>query len=91
MKDENHVLKLNDAIYYSSWRDYFFNLLIHNYFFPDTSYELLGFAKENETLFAVVQQAYVTITESTDLHNVKEFLEANGFINTKTMIILTLI
>jgi hypothetical protein len=55
LKDENHVLKLNDAIYYSTWKDYFFNLLLHNYFFPDTAYELLGFAKVDETLFAVIK------------------------------------
>ncbi len=26
LKDMNHVLKLNDAIYYTSWKDYFYNL-----------------------------------------------------------------
>jgi hypothetical protein len=83
LKDENHVLKLNDAIYYSTWKDYFFNLLLHNYFFPDTAYELLGFAKVDETLFAVIKQSYVAITEPTDLQKVKEFLNSNGFINTK--------
>ena len=81
LKDSDHVLKLNDAIYYSYWRDYFHNLLLHNYFFPDTSYELIGFTKEKDILYAVVKQAYVTITQETDLNKVKEFLESNGFIN----------
>jgi hypothetical protein len=45
LKDSEHVLKLNDAIYYSYWKDYFHNLLLHNFFFPDTAYELLGFTK----------------------------------------------
>ena len=45
------VLKLNDSIYYESWLDYFHNLLLNNYFFPDTAYELLGFYKsEDDTL-----------------------------------------
>jgi len=38
LKDSEHVLKLNDAIYYNSWKDYFHNLLLHNYFFSDTAY-----------------------------------------------------
>ncbi len=33
LRGTESVLKLNDAIYYSSWKDYFYNLLIHNFFF----------------------------------------------------------
>lgn len=36
--DNKYVVKLNDAIYYASWEDYFHNLLLHNYFFSDTAY-----------------------------------------------------
>ena len=81
LKDSEHVLKLNDAIYYNSWKDYLYNLLLHNYFFSDTAYELKGFTKDNDVLYAVVQQNYVTITTSTDLERVKEFLTINGFKN----------
>lgn len=77
----DHVLKLNDAIYYSSWLDYFYNLLLHNFFFTDTAYKLIGFTKENDILYAVVQQSYVSITQNTDLLQVQKFLGANGFIN----------
>lgn len=70
LKDSEHVLKLNDAIYYSSWKDYFYNLLLHNYFFTDTAYELLGFTMEKDVLYAVVQQSYVSITQNTDLFGV---------------------
>jgi len=81
LKDANHVIKLNDAIYYSYWLHYFQNLLLHNYFFPDTAYEFMGFTKENQNLFAVVKQPFITITQETELAKVKLFLEANGFIN----------
>ena len=37
LKDSEHVLKLNDSIYYATWRDYFYNLILHNFFFPDTA------------------------------------------------------
>ncbi|CAN5566413.1 hypothetical protein BH11BAC2_BH11BAC2_04250 [soil metagenome] len=83
MKDPDHVLKLNDAINYSYWKDYFHNLILHNFFFPDTAYELLGFTKENNVLYAVVQQSYVTICQATDLEEVKAFLGSNGFINNR--------
>ena len=83
LKDSEHVLKLNDAIYYSYWKDYFYNLLLHNYFFSDTAYDLVGFTKDNETLYAVVQQNYVLITATTDLSEVKTFLTLNGFENNR--------
>jgi len=83
LKDSDHVLKLNDAIYYGYWTDYFHNLLLHNFFFPDTAYILIGFTKEGENLYAVVKQSFVIITQETDLNKVKSFLEANGFINNR--------
>ena len=83
LKDTEYVLKLNDRIYYNSWKDYLYNLLLHNYFFPDTAYELIGFTKDNDILYAVVQQPYVSITSHTDLKKVREFLTLNGFENNR--------
>jgi hypothetical protein len=40
LKDTENVLKLNDSIYYNFGR-LFNNLLLHNYFFPDTAYDLI--------------------------------------------------
>ena len=73
-------MKLNDAIYYLSWEDYFTSLLLHNYFFPDTAYRLSGFAKDGEAVRAVVEQAFVKATEPTDLRHVEQFMLANGFV-----------
>lgn len=83
LKDGKTVIKLNDAIFYTSWIDYFNNLLLNNYFFPDTAYQLLGFYKSDNVLFAVVQQPFVKATEKTDLTIVKKFMLNNGFINTR--------
>ena len=83
LRDSEHVLKLNDSIYYSSWKDYFYNLLLHNYFFPDTAYELIGFTKEEDVLYAIVKQNYVSITSNTNLEDVKTFLTLNGFENVR--------
>jgi hypothetical protein len=83
LKDTENVLKLNDSIYYNTWKDYLYNLLLHNYFFPDTAYKLIGFTKDNHIVYAVVQQSYVAITAITDLNQVKEFLTLNGFENNR--------
>ena len=83
IKNEQSVLKLNDSIYYLSWIDYFHNLLLHKYFFPDTFYTFLCFYQIEETLYAVVEQPFVKATEKTDLDLVKLFLTNNGFNNTR--------
>jgi hypothetical protein len=59
------------------------NLLLNNYFFPDTAYELLGFYELDEVVYAVVKQPFVKATEKTDLQIVKNFMLANGFTNTR--------
>jgi hypothetical protein len=59
LKDSRTVIKLNDSIYYLSWVDYFVNLLLNNYFFPDTAYKLSGFYETNNTVYAVVQQQFI--------------------------------
>lgn len=82
-EDANSVIKLNDSIFYLSWLDYFNNLLVHNYFFPDTSYKLLGFKRTENILYVVVKQFFIQSTEVTNLQTVKDFLEANGFVNKK--------
>jgi len=81
LKNGKSVIKLNDAIYYISWIDYLHNLLLHNYFFPDTAYQLLGFFENNSVLFAVVEQPYVKATVKTELSAVRHFMEDNGFKN----------
>ena len=83
LKDGKSVLKLNDAIYYISWIDYLHNLLLNNYFFPDTAYQLLGFFQTDSALYAVIEQPFVKATEKTDLNLVKKFMNNNGFINTR--------
>ena len=79
LKDSRSVLKLNDAIYYLSWVDYFINLLLNNYFFSDTAYKLLGFFEDGGAVFAIVEQSFIETTEKTDLKHVEQFMNSNGF------------
>lgn len=71
LKDGKHVFKLNDAIYYATWLDYFHNLLLNNYFFPDTAYDLMGFTIQDEVLYAVIQQPFIKANMPTNLELVK--------------------
>ena len=77
--DGRSVLKTNDTIFYATWEDYFISLLIHNFLFPATAYELMGFRQENSVLYAVVRQPFINSTEPIDLHSLRLFLEHNGF------------
>ena len=77
--DERYVYKLNDSIFYQYWLDYFHSLIIHNYFFPTTAYELIGFYLEGDILYSVVKQPFIEITETTDTDLIKIFLQDNGF------------
>ncbi len=52
------VVKINDSIFFKYWVDYFHNLLIHNFFFPDTAYTLKGFKSISDVLYAVVEQPH---------------------------------
>ncbi len=82
--NKHKVIKLNDSIYYQTWTDYFNNLLLNNFFFPDTAYQLIGFYEQEEVLYAVVEQKFVESDNETDLENVKLFLASNGFENTRS-------
>ncbi|MET4081851.1 hypothetical protein ABIB40_001802 [Pedobacter sp. UYP30] len=81
--DDFHVFKLNDAIFYECWLDYFNSLLIHNYFFHSTAYTFLGLTLVNHHLFAVVKQKFIKANEPTNLSAVKRFLLFNNFENNR--------
>ena len=79
--DNTFLIKLNDTIFYEFWIDYFNSLLIHNYLFSSTHYELLGFKIIDNKLFSVVKQKFIESTEPVNLDLIKEFLFYNNFKN----------
>jgi virulence-associated protein VapD len=81
--DRRNVIKLNDAVYYATWLEFFNSVVLHNIFFPSTSYQLLGISIVNDKLIAVLQQPYIISNSPTDVADIKEFLEYNGFRNTQ--------
>ncbi|MGO4290292.1 hypothetical protein [Chitinophaga sp. RAB17] len=77
------VIKLNDAIYYATWLEYFNSLVIHNLLFPNTSYTFIGFTGMENSLCAIVEQLFVTSDALVDLSDVRALLRYNGFENTR--------
>jgi hypothetical protein len=78
-----HVIKMNDAVYYNTWLDFLNSILLHNLFFPETAYELLGFCKLEGDLYALLKQAYIIADEMTDLVALANFMHHNGFQKTR--------
>ena len=78
-QSEKTVYKLNNSTYYRSWGAYFNSLLLHNYLFPTTAYQLIGFARYKNELCAVVEQPFITATEPTTHQMIAQFLMDNGF------------
>jgi hypothetical protein len=81
--DGKQVIKFNGAAFYANWTDYFHNLLLHNFFFPSTAYQLIGFKQMNDELCAVVKQNFITTNTPYQFEVIKEFLGYNGFENNR--------
>src|SRR6186713_138727 len=81
--DNRSVIKLNDAIYYATWLEFFNSLVIHNLLFRETAYTFLGFTEKDNVFQAVVKQPFITSDEPVELSDVKKLLAYNGFENTR--------
>jgi len=77
-----NVVKINDAIYYATWTEYFNSLVIHNLMFPNTNYTLLGFIDHKGKFSVVLEQPFVE-GQQARLEDINELLTFNGFLNTK--------
>jgi Serine/Threonine/Tyrosine Kinase found in polyvalent proteins len=77
------VVKINDAIYYATWLEYFNSMLLHNLIFKDTAYQFLGFIDFDNVLHAVVKQPFIIADVQAALYDIRDFLEYNGFKNTR--------
>ena len=78
-----HVIKVNDAVYYPTWLDFFTSLLIHNLLFEETRYTVEGFVIEELVLKAVLKQRFIVSDNAVEIKAVGSFLEYNGFQNTR--------
>lgn len=81
--DGKHVIKINDAVYYATWLEFFNSILLHNLIFENTAYILEGFIKEELALYAVLKQPFITTDVQVDVNDIKKLLIFNGFENTK--------
>lgn len=81
--DNKNVIKLNDAVYYATWLEFFNSVLLHNLIFENTKYNVIGFFKENNKLHAALKQPFIKSDSQADLADIKALLEFNGFVNTR--------
>ncbi|MBC7629790.1 MAG: hypothetical protein H7254_21120 [Ferruginibacter sp.] len=56
---------------------------MHNLIFSDTAYILLGFIEVLTDLYAVVWQPFIIADGQAELEDIRDFLEFNGFQNTR--------
>ena len=83
LQDPGHVIKLNSAIYYATWLEFFNSILLHNLIFANTAYILIGFLKDENDLAAVLRQPFVRSDALVELRDIKKLLEFNGFENNR--------
>jgi hypothetical protein len=76
------VFKVNDAIYYATWAEYFTSLVLHNLLFPSTAYSLIGFIHLDGILNAILRQPFIE-GEQASLSSINALLSFNGFENTR--------
>ena len=81
--DNRNVIKINDAVYYATWLEFFNSILLHNLIFENTAYTFLGFVKINNVLHAVLKQPFITSDAQVELDDIKKLLGFNGFESTK--------
>jgi hypothetical protein len=81
--DNRNVIKVNDAVYYATWLEFFNSILLHNLIFPNTAYIFLGFIKENSILYAVLKQPFITSDAQVELEDIKKILTFNEFENSR--------
>ncbi len=75
------VIKINDAIYYATWLEFFNSLVLHNLIFSNTAYTFLGFTISEDILYAILKQPYVESDAEVDIEDIKQHLEFSGFEN----------
>ena len=82
-KDGRSVVKINDAVYYATWLEYFNSLVLHNLLFPGTAYEFIGFFMGTASIEVVVKQPFIEADATADLETIRQLLAFNGFENTR--------
>jgi hypothetical protein len=80
--DKMNVIKVNDAIYYATWLEYFTSIVIHNSLFPQTAYRLIGFIEDDGNLCVALEQPFIE-GQQANLEDISELLTFNGFTNTR--------
>ena len=82
-RDNRTVIKLNDAVYYATWLEFFNSLVIHNTLFKETAYTFVGFTEKDNSLQAILRQPFITSDAPVELAEINALLVFNDFENTR--------
>ena len=82
--DGKFVIKVNDCAYHGTWLEFFDRLALHNFLFPETSYELTGFTTRKgfhgEDRFAcIIKQPFVQAERGATFAEVAQDMVQRGF------------
>ena len=78
--DRKFVNKVNDmSLHRFDIATFFDRLAMHNFLFPETKYELVGFTEMNGDFSAIVKQPFIQAAYESDRDDVKRHLEKLGF------------
>jgi hypothetical protein len=75
----SQVIKINDAVYYATWLEYFNSLVLHNLIFKDTAYTFIGFTEIENVLYAVVKQPFIIADGQAALEDISSFWSIMDF------------
>lgn len=79
--NNNSIIKVNDAVYYATWLEFFNSLTIHNILFPNTTYSFKGLFVSDSIVQVVLEQPFIVSDNAVDLCDVNKLLAYNGFEN----------
>jgi hypothetical protein len=77
---KNFVYKIsNGSKMAATWNDVFKRIAAHNFLFPDTSYEIMGFTDIGDNLGMILKQEYIPHETGLNQDEVYDLMTANGF------------
>jgi hypothetical protein len=79
--DNSHVIKItSNELHHENWMDFFDRISLHNTYFPETKYEVLGFSKNKANEFSVIlKQPLIQAVREATSSEIKQDLEKRGF------------
>lgn len=80
---DGYAYKRNNLTYHTTWYQYFDRVALHNWLFPDSRLEIIGFTQVGEKLQPVIRQRIISISRGASRSEVEMEMRRLGFTRTK--------